>query len=230
MADRAAPDEQVVAVLATLTAAQVHETAATLSAGDLAALAAALGVPRRLLLEDAAAARILLRRTRSLAPATRPEVALLLAATCNDDTVAALGPRHEDPSLDDMAEVLDAIVERHGRHAAALMLAAYVDSVAPCAPVFAEILGSDARFDLASLAPDDVHEPGGEGGQPDAATTATGGTVQPEETGESAEAREARRRDRRDRERAAKERRAHEAAAIETARRRAKEARRRSRG
>jgi len=235
MDEETAPGERVVAVLATFDAAAVHRAAGTLSPADLGALAGALAVPSRLLREDAAAARILQRRTRSLDPAARPEIALTLTTACNEDTVAALGARHGDPTREDMVEVLDPIVERHGHHTVALMLAAYVDSAAPCATVFADLLDTDARFALDSLAeatsPDDSDRgEHGEGASPlrwsagaaSAAGRKAAGTPDPD--------REARRRKRKERERTEKDRRAHRAAAADAARRRRKEARRRGRG
>lgn len=236
MDEHAASGERVSAVLATFDASAVHRATAALPPDDLAPLASVLGVPRRLLLEDAAAARVLRRRTLSLAPGVRPEVALMLAAACNDDTVSALGPRHEDPTIEDMIDVLDAIVESHGANAVALMLAAYVDSAAPCAAVFAELLDTDARFALGALdrriagdttddTTDDT-EPGASADSPTdpapAATAPATETPDPE--------REARRRERKERDRAEKEHRAQQAGAAAETRRRMKEARRRSRG
>ena len=233
MDDRTAPVERVGAVLATFDADAVHRTAATLSSGDLAALAGVLGVPRRLLEDGAAAARILQRRTRSVAPEARPEIALMLAAACNEDTVAALGPRHEDPTREDMIEVLDAIVDRHGCRVVALMLAAYVDSAAPCATVFADLLDTDERFAMEALAEQTAHDVD-EGDEVPAASV-DGSPVEsaPSASNKASGApdpeREARRRERKERERAEKDRRARQAEATEAARRRRKEARRRPR-
>jgi len=231
MDDRAAPAERIDAVLATFDAETVHRAAAALTARDLASLATALVVPRRLLEGGAAAARVLQRRTRSLAPSNRPEVALMLAAACNDDTVTALGPKHEDPTTQDMIEVLDPIVERHGSRVVALMLAAYVDSAAPCATVFAGLLDSDERFALEVLAApntDDQAE-GAEDGAPSVDSLGAH-LARAEPTSKGAESeREARRSERKERERAAKDRRAHQAEAAEAARRRRKDARRNSR-
>ncbi len=231
MDEHAASGERVSAVLATFDASAVHRATAALPPDDLAPLASVLGVPRRLLLEDAAAARVLRRRTLSLAPGVRPEVALMLAAACNDDTVAALGPRHEDPTIEDMIDVLDAIVERHGANAVALMLAAYVDSAAPCATVFAELLDTDERFALGALdrriagdTTDDA-EPGASADSPtDPAPGATDTATEAPDP-----EREVRRRERKERDRAEKEHRAQQAEAAAEARRRMKEARRRSR-
>lgn len=232
------PGERVAAVLGAFDAAAVHRAVAALPPPEVAALARVLAVPRRLLQEDAAAARVLRRRTLTLAPSARPDLALMLVAACNDDTIAALGDRHEDPTRDDMVEVLDAIVEKHGPQAVALMLAAYVDGAAPCAAVFADLLDTDERFATDSLGPpeapdenetpdaDDEREAPSEGdpGAPSAADSA------PSADADAEAEKEARRRERKERERAAKEKRAHQAAAAEAARKRQKELRRRGRG
>lgn len=237
MDEQTAPAERVGAVLATFDADAVHRAAAALTARDLASLASVLGVPRRLLEGDAAAARVLQRRTRSLANSNRPEIALMLAAACNEDTITALGPRHEDPTRDDMIDVLDPIVERHGSRVVALMLAAYVDSVAPCATVFSDLLDSDERFALDALAPNESIDSDDGADEVDERPEASAGATptQPDpQVGKKAAIepdprREARRRERKERERAAKERRAHQAEATEAARRRRKDSRRSSR-
>ena len=235
------PGERVAAVLGTFDAAAVHRAVAALPPPEVAALARVLAVPRRLLQEDAAAARVLRRRTLTLAPSARPDLALMLVAACNDDTIAALGDRHEDPTREDMLEVLDAIVETHGRRTVALMLAAYVDGAAPCAAVFADLLDTDERFSPDSFgtseAPDengtpdavDEHEAASEGEPGDPSATGITGAESAASVSTDAE-KEARRRERKERERAAKERRARQAAAAEAARKRQKELRRRARG
>lgn len=214
------------AVLAAFDAATLHRAVATLPPADVAALARLLGVPRRLLQEDAAAARVVRRRARGLAPATRSEVALMIAAACNDDTVAALGPRHENPTVEDMAEVLDPIVERHGAHAVALMLAAYVDAAAPCSEVFAHLLDDDERFAIEALDLSTV-----EGSE----VASAQGDAEPAEPASEAAAgidaeKGARRSGRKERERVERARRAQRAAAADIARSRQKQARRRSPG
>ena len=210
-------------VLAAFDAATLHRAVATLPPADVAALARLLGVPRRLLQEDAAAARGVRRRARGLAPATRSEVALMIAAACNDDTVAALGPRHENPTVEDMAEVLDPIVERHGAHAVALMLAAYVDAAAPCSEVFAHLLDDDERFAIEALDLSTV-----EGSE---VANAQGDTEPGSEAAAGIDAeKDARRSGRKERERVERARRAQRAAAADIARSRQKQARRRSPG
>jgi hypothetical protein len=74
--------------------------------------------------------------------------AFALAHHTNEDTIAALGERSDDPSLDEMREVLPGVIERQGLGMTTLMLAAYAASDAKCQAVFAELLDTDERFAL----------------------------------------------------------------------------------
>jgi hypothetical protein len=138
--------ERVAAVLATFDNATLHRTVSQLPKRELDALRSLLRVPAALLRDSDNAARIVQQRANRMSRSERIELALSLAAACNDDTVTALGPRHHDPSVDDMREILDPIVDRYGEQVVALMLAAYVDAHAPCEGAFAELLDRDPRF------------------------------------------------------------------------------------
>jgi hypothetical protein len=91
----------------------------------------------------------LFRRKVLLAPPIRQlSVAFALAEACNDDTVEALGDAHEDPTLEQLREVLPGVIEKHGLPTVTLMLAAYAASDAVSQPVIAELLDADEQYAL----------------------------------------------------------------------------------
>lgn len=139
-------DGRVLAALEALGSDTIHRTISTLPKRELEALRGLLRVPAMLLRESDNAARVIQQRAGRMGKSERIDLALSLAAGCNDETVDALGEKHRDPSVADMQAVLDPIVEHHGAPIVALMMAAYVEAAAPCADAFAEILDTDARF------------------------------------------------------------------------------------
>lgn len=138
--------DRVPEAIAALDSRTIHRTIAMLPKRELDTLRGLLRVPAALLRESDNAARVVQQRVGRMGKTERIDLALALAAACNDETIAALGDRHRDPSVADMDEVLDPLVERHGTPIVTLMLAAYVDAAAPCAAAFAEILDTDPRF------------------------------------------------------------------------------------
>jgi hypothetical protein len=142
--------DRVVAVLQSFDNRTIHRAVAMLPKRELDVLRGLLRVPASLLRDSDNAARVVQQRVVRMGPTERIDLALSLAASCNDETVTALGDKHKDPSVADMHEVLDPILERHGAPIVALMLAAYVDASAPCADAFAELLDGDDRFALAA--------------------------------------------------------------------------------
>jgi hypothetical protein len=89
---------------------------------------------------------IVRRKLQSAAPDHQLQVLFALAQHVNDQTVEALGPRSEEPTRDDLLEVLPAVIERHGATLVTLMLAGYAASDALCRPVMRELLETDDRF------------------------------------------------------------------------------------
>ncbi|HEX5614839.1 MAG TPA: hypothetical protein VFZ83_06750 [Acidimicrobiia bacterium] len=148
--DDASAPGRVVAALDALDSATIHRTVGMLPKRELETLRGLLRVPAMLLRESDSAARVVQQRAGRMGRSERIDLALSLAAACNDETVTALGDQHKDPSVADMQGVLDPIVERHGAPIVALMMAAYVDAAAPCADAFAEILDTDPRFATAT--------------------------------------------------------------------------------
>lgn len=86
------------------------------------------------------------RKLQGLRPERQLSAAFALAEACNGETIVALGDRHEDPSEDDMLEVLPGIEARFGPRMVTLMLAGYAASDAPCREVFAHLLDTQERW------------------------------------------------------------------------------------
>jgi hypothetical protein len=109
-------------------------------------LADTLQLPKATMHLGAALPPLLRRKLRGAAPARQLSAAFGLTEAVNDETVRRLGPRHDDPSRDDLDEVLPAVVEQHGVPLVTLLLAAYAVSDAQCQAVMAELLDRDERF------------------------------------------------------------------------------------
>ncbi len=133
--------------LAQLTDEEIDSLVRALGDGEhLTGLAQALNVKKPAIAAHPDPAAIVRSRIRSGPPGRKVVAAMELAGPCADDCIAALGPRSDDPTTDDMVEVLPDLVARWGAHAVTLMLAGYVGMDAPCAAVFADLLEHDERF------------------------------------------------------------------------------------
>jgi hypothetical protein len=88
------------------------------------------------------------RKLQTAGPDHQLQVLFGLAEHANDQTVEALGDRSDDPTRDDLLEVLPAVIERHGLPLTTAMLAGYAASDAPCRPVMRELLDTDDRFTI----------------------------------------------------------------------------------
>jgi hypothetical protein len=109
-------------------------------------VAAQLQLPRATMRLGDALMPIVRRKLQSAAPDHQLQVLFALAQHVNDQTVEALGPRAEEPTREDLLEVLPAVIERHGATLVTLMLAGYAASDALCRPVMRELLETDDRF------------------------------------------------------------------------------------
>jgi len=109
-------------------------------------VAAQLQLPRATMRLGDALVPLVRRKLQTAAPDHQLQVLFALAQHVNDQTIEALGPRSEEPTRDDLLEVLPAVVERHGAPLTTLMLAGYAASDAPCRPVMRELLETDDRF------------------------------------------------------------------------------------
>ncbi len=109
-------------------------------------VAAQLQLPRATMRLGDALIPLVRRKLATAAPDHQLQVLFALAQHVNDDTIEALGPRAEEPTRDDLLEVLPAVIENHGVTLVTLMLAGYAASDALCRPVMRELLETDDRF------------------------------------------------------------------------------------
>jgi hypothetical protein len=128
---------------------------ATMSETNRAEVGTALQLPKAAMHLGDALVPLVRRKARASSPQRQLSVAFAVSDLVNDTTIAALGDRSDDPSRDDMLEVLPGVIERHGVPLVNVMLAAYAASEAPCAAVFAELLDTDERFVIAPPPPAD---------------------------------------------------------------------------
>ena len=151
----AADVERLGQAIAALDDDALRHAVATMSDQSRNDLAGTLQLPRATMHLGYALPPLLRRKLRA-APATRQlTAAFALTEAANDETVQALGERHNDPSRDDLIEVLPAVVDEHGSPLVTLMMAAYAASDAQCQPVMAELLATDERFAVGDAIEDD---------------------------------------------------------------------------
>ena len=90
-------------------------------------------------------------------------VALVLADATLADCIEQLGDHAENPTTDQLREVLPGIVERHGVALTRMMLAATVVGEAPASPVIRDLLKHDELVQLPPAEPrplPPIYEPG----------------------------------------------------------------------
>ncbi len=109
-------------------------------------LAVQLNLPRATMHLGEALTPLVRRKLRGLAIDRQLMVATAITNKANDATVRALGDRSEDPSREDLDEVLPDVIEQHGIELTRLMVASYAASDAPCREAMREILDTDERF------------------------------------------------------------------------------------
>jgi hypothetical protein len=117
-------------------------------------------------------------------------VAIIIGDTCLADCIEQLGDHANNPSSEQLLEVLPGLVERHGVALVRIMLAATVAGEAPASPVIRDLLKND---DVIKLPPAEI--------KPVAPTRAT------TDTADRAELQERRREQRRQRQAEARTRR-----------------------
>jgi hypothetical protein len=132
--------------LAALDDDALHEGLAGMSEKTRGELAAQLNMPRATMHLGDALAPLVRRKLRSASPDRQLQATFAIVHNVNDDTVAALGDRSDDPSREDLLEVLPAVVEKHGAPLVTAMLAGYAASDAPCRPAMRSLLDDDERF------------------------------------------------------------------------------------
>ena len=70
-------------------------------------------------------------------------IAAILTDACLADCIKELGDHSENPSTDQLKEVLPGLVERHGVASVRIMLAATVAGDAPAAAIIRDLLKTD---------------------------------------------------------------------------------------
>ncbi len=138
--------EHMSAALAALDDDSLRRALNGISEKSRAEIAGQLNMPRATMHLGDAWVPLVRRKLRSANPDRQLQVVFALVERVNDQAVAALGDRSDDPSRDDMIEVLPAVIERHGTPLVTAMLAGYAASDAECRPVMRELLETDERF------------------------------------------------------------------------------------
>ena len=111
-------------------------------------LAGQLQLPRAAAHLGDALVPLVRRKLRHASPDRQLQATFTLVERLNDETVAALGDRSEDPAKDDMLEVLPGVLDHYPVPLVTLMLAGYAASDAQCRPVMRELLDTDERFTI----------------------------------------------------------------------------------
>ena len=144
-------------------------------------IAGHLNLPRATMHLGDALVPLVRRKLVSATPDNQLQVAFALTAAVNDDTVAALGDRSDDPSRDDLAEVLPPVVEKHGLPLVVALMSAYAASDAKCRPAMRALLEEDEQYKIGPAVA--LEEP---------ASSGLGALPKPAEDGESKAKREQR--------------------------------------
>jgi hypothetical protein len=111
-------------------------------------VAAQLQLPRATMRLGDALIPLVRRKLQTAAPDHQLQVLFALAQHVNDQTIEALGPRSEEPTREDLLEVLPDVIEEHGATLVTLMLVGYAASDALCRPVMRELFETDDRFTI----------------------------------------------------------------------------------
>jgi hypothetical protein len=116
-------------------------------------VAAQLQLPRATMRLGDALIPLVRRKLQTAAPDHQLQVLFALAQHVNDQTIEALGPRSEEPTREDLIEVLPDVIEEHGITLVTLMLVGYAASDALARPVMRELLETDDRFEVGEPIP-----------------------------------------------------------------------------
>ena len=111
-------------------------------------VAAQLQLPRATMRLGDALIPLVRRKLQTAAPDHQLQVLFALAQHVNDQTIEALGPRAEEPTREDLLEVLPEVIETHGATLVTLMLVGYAASDALCRPVMRDLFETDDRFTI----------------------------------------------------------------------------------
>ncbi len=139
---------RMAAALAALDDDPLRQALADMSEKSRLDVAAQLQLPRATMRLGDALIPLVRRKLQTAAPDHQLQVLFALAQHANDDTIEALGPRSEDPTRDDLLEVLPDVIAEHGLTLVTLMLVGYAASDAVCRPVMRELFETDDRFEI----------------------------------------------------------------------------------
>jgi len=138
--------EQMARALAALDDDTMRQALAAMSEKSRLDVSTHLQLPRATMRLGDALMPLVRRKLQTAHPDHQLQVLFALAQHANDATVEALGPRSEEPTRDDLLEVLPAVIDEYGLPIVPLMLAGYTASDALCRPVMRELLETDDRF------------------------------------------------------------------------------------
>jgi hypothetical protein len=120
-------------------------------------LATQLQLPRATMHLGDALVPLVRRKLHTIGPDRQLQAAFSLAECANNDAIEALGDRSDEPSVEDLQEVLPPVVAEHGAALVTAMLAAYAASNAPVRPVMRELLDTDGQYVIGpEIAPEDA--------------------------------------------------------------------------
>jgi hypothetical protein len=120
----------------------------TMSEKSRGELAVTLNLPRATMHLGDALVPLVRRKLVNVSPDRQLQATFNIVQQLNDETVDALGDRSEDPTTEDMLEVLPPVVEKHGAPLVTAMLAGYAASDAPCRTVMRGLIDTDERFTI----------------------------------------------------------------------------------
>ena len=132
--------------LAALDDDALRDGLANMNEKALQEMAGHLNLPRATIHLGEALVPLVRRKLRTAHVEHQLTVAFAMTDDINGDTVDALGDHAEDPSRDELLEVLPAVLEEHSPQLVTLMMAAYSVSDAPCRAVMRDLLETDDRF------------------------------------------------------------------------------------
>jgi hypothetical protein len=148
--------ERMGQALAALDDATLGKALADMSEKSRLEVAAQLQMPRATMRLGDALIPLVRRKIATAHPDHQLQVLFALAQHVNDQTIEALGPRSEEPTREDLLEVLPDVIEEHGVTMVTLMLVGYTASDALCRPVMRELLATDDRFVVGEPIPVDA--------------------------------------------------------------------------
>jgi len=148
--------ERMGRALAALDDATLGKALAEMSEKSRLDVAAQLQMPRATMRLGDALIPLVRRKIASAHPDHQLQVLFALAQHVNDQTIEALGPRSEEPTREDLVEVLPAVIDEHVLTMVTLMLVGYAASDALCRPVMRELLATDDRFVVGDPIPVDA--------------------------------------------------------------------------